>query len=208
MATRPRQRLSKASTLLFRSSHLKNISKKKPRSNRNIKSGFIEFVLQKFNEYPELNEDLTLQKLTEHRELLDMIYAVLSTPVTDEDGHLWGLCAPITPLVFYGTDALFDVLVDPETGHVKNAIVETQIDIVQTKRPELIYTLILLKVYKFQQAFHTELVKTFRDEHTGLHKYFKLLFDMRFLDVHPKQELPDLSSRRHSANTARTGSVA
>ncbi len=171
---------------------LKKYLEERSRSSRTIKSGFIEFVLEKFNDYPDLNENLTLQKLTEHRELLDMIYAVLSTPVTDEDGQLWGLCAPITPLVFYGTDSLFDVLVDPATGQVKNAIVETQLDIVQTKRPELIYTLILSKVYKFQQAFHTELVKTLKDEHTGLYKYFKLVFDMRFLDVHPKQKVPEL----------------
>src|SRR5688500_13483881 len=70
-------------------------------SNRNIKSAFIEFVLEQFKKHPDLNEGLTIPKLMAHRELLDLIYAALSVSVEDEKGHLWGLCAPITPIIFY-----------------------------------------------------------------------------------------------------------
>lgn len=171
----------------------KKYLEEKIKNNRNIKTGFLEFVLAQFEKHPELNDDLTLESLSEHRDLLDMIYSVLSAPVTDEDDHLWGLCAPITPLIFYGTDDLFNILLDPATGQVRNAVLETQVDIVQTKRPELIYTLVLLKVFRFPQAFKTELVKTVKDEITGLHKYFRLTFDMRFLDVEAKETLPDLT---------------
>ena len=89
----------------------KNYLEAKQRSNRNIKSGFLEFVLEQFNKHPELNEDLTIEKLSQHRELLDLIYAALSAPVSDEECDLWGLCAPVTPIIFYGTDSLFNVLV-------------------------------------------------------------------------------------------------
>ncbi|MBL7698742.1 MAG: GAF domain-containing protein [Chitinophagaceae bacterium] len=163
------------------------------KDKRNIKSDFLNYVIEQLDKHPELDDNLTVERLSEHLDLLDMIYAALSAPVSDEECDLWGLCAPITPIIFYGTDSLFNVLVDPVTGEVRNAIVETQLDIVQTKRPEWIYTLILAKVFKFQQAFKTELVKTFRDEKTGLNKYFRLTFDMRFLDVKPKEELPSLT---------------
>ena len=49
-----------------------------------IKSAFIESVLAQIKKYPGLNEGLTLPKLMEHRELLDMIYAALSVSVEDE----------------------------------------------------------------------------------------------------------------------------
>ena len=162
--------------------------------DKNIKSAFIEFVLEQFKKHPDLNEGLTLQKLIGHRDLLEMIYAVLSVSVEDEKEKLWALVAPITPVIFFGTDALYDLLLDEQTGNVKRSVRETQIDIVNNKRPELIYTLILAKVYNFPQAFKTELVKTLEDEKTGLLKYFRLNFDMRFLNVHAKGELPELTS--------------
>lgn len=174
----------------------RNYLEEKSRSTRNIKSAFIEFVLEQLKKHPDLNGELTLEKLMSHRELLDMIYAALSISVEDEKDHLWALCAPITPIIFYGTDALYSLLQDEQTGMVKNSILETQFDIVHNKRPELLYTLILFRVFNFPQAFKTELIKTIVDENTGLQKYFRLNFDMRFLNVYPTEELPSLSSEQ------------
>lgn len=162
----------------------------------NIKSAFIEFALDQFRKYPDLHDGLTLPKLMERRELLDMIYAALSVSIEDEKDHLWALCAPLTPLIFYGTDAIYSLLLDEKTGQVKNTILETQVDIVQNKRPELLYTLILSKVFNFPQAFKTQLVKTIVDENSGLQKHFRLNFDMRFLNVYPKEKLRDLTMEK------------
>lgn len=164
--------------------------------NRSIKSAFIEFVLEQFRKYPALNGEVTIEVLTAHKDLLDMIYAALSVSVDDESDHLWGLAYPITPTIFYATDALYSLLLDEETGHVKQGIIETQIDIARHKRPELLYTLILAKVYGFEYAFKTELVKTFKDEKTSLLKYFRLNFDMRFLDVKTKGDAPVLTNEQ------------
>ena len=172
---------------------LKNYLEEKAQGSRNFKSTFIEFVLEEFRKHSDLSDGLTLPKLMERRELLDMIYAALSVSVEDEKDHLWALCSPITPLIFYGTDAIYSLLLDEKTGLVKNNILETHIDIAQNKRPELLYTLILLKVFKLPQAFKTQLVKTLIDERSGLLKHFRLNFDMRFLNVYPKERLPDLS---------------
>ena len=170
-----------------------NYLEDKTHGHRNIKTAFIENVIEQFNKHPGLNEELTLEKLMSHRDLLDLIYAALSVSIEDEKDHLWALCAPITPLIFYGTDAIYSLLLDDKTGKVKNTIIETQLDIVQNKRPELIYTLILSKVYQIPHAFKTELIKTLVDEKTGLLKYFRLNFDMRFLSVYPKDKLPELT---------------
>ena len=45
----------------------------KSRGNRSIKSAYIEFVLEQLRKHPDLNEPVTIEKLIEHRDLLDMI---------------------------------------------------------------------------------------------------------------------------------------
>ena len=112
---------------------LKNYLEEKAQGSRNFKSTFIEFVLEEFRKHSDLSDGLTLPKLMERRELLDMIYAALSVSVEDEKDHLWALCSPITPLIFYGTDAIYSLLLDEKTGLVKNNILETHIDIAQNK---------------------------------------------------------------------------
>lgn len=158
-----------------------------------IKSAFVEFVLEQFSKYPDLETDLTLEKITRHAKLLDLVYATLSVALEGEENKLWALCAPIQPVIFYGTNAFYDLLRDESTGELKQGVLETQIEIIKTKRPELIYTLILEKQYDFPNAFKTEFVRTLADEKTSLKKFYRLNFDMRFLNVVVKGEKPDLS---------------
>lgn len=168
----------------------------KVRNTHTLKSAYLEFVLNQFRKHPELQSEISLEKIMQYKHLLDLIYAALSVSVEDEQGHLWSLCAPITPMIFYGTDAFYDLLLDENTGELKQDVLETQLEIIQTKRPELIYTLILQKLYHFDNAFKPELVRTLIDANTGLRRYFRLNFDMRFLDVIPKQEIPALTHEK------------
>jgi hypothetical protein len=161
-----------------------------------IKSAFIQFVLEQFAKHPDLDKDLTLEKITQYQHLLDLIFASLSVSVEDEEEKMWALCAPIQPMIFYGTNAFYDLLLDERTGELKQEVLETQLEIIQTKRPELIYTLILHKQYNVANAFKTELVRTLIDQQTGLRKYIRLNFDMRFLNVVAKEEKPQLSNEQ------------
>lgn len=161
-----------------------------------IKSAFVQFVLEQFAQYPHLLENLTLEAISKEQHLLDLIYSTLSVAVESENEKLWALCAPITPLIFYGTNSFYNLLLDENTGELKQEVVETQVEIVKTKRPELLYTLILHKQYNFPNAFKTELIRTLIDPQSGLKKYFKLDFDRRFLDVISKTKKPDLSAEQ------------
>jgi len=161
-----------------------------------IKSAFLQFVLEQFRKHPEIEADLTLEKIMQRPHLLDLIYATLSVSVENEQDQLWALCAPIAPLIFYGTDAFYELLLDEKTCQLKQEVLETQLEIIQTKRPELIYTLILNKLYNFENAFKPELVRTLIDPATGLMKYYRLNFDTRFLDVSAKKEIPALNAEK------------
>lgn len=173
--------------------------KEKSRNSSSIKSAFLQFVLEQFAKHPDLEVDLTLEKIMKKRQLLDLIYSSLSVSVEDEDDQLWALCAPIAPLIFYGTNAFYDLLLEEGTNELKQEVLETQLEIIKTKRPELIYTLILGKQYNFPNAFKTEFVRTLEDANSGLRKYYRLNFDMRFLKVVAKKEKPELSSEQIQA---------
>lgn len=176
--------------------HFIHYVEEKAKSSTTIKSAFLHFVVEQFQKHPELENDLSLDKIVKYERLLELIYATLSISVDDEGEKLWALCAPITPLIFYGTDAFYELLQDEKTCELKREVLETQMEIVQTKRPELIYTLILSKVYNFPNAFTTDLIRTIVDDCTGLLKYYRLDFDMRFLGVVPKKPLPELNAEQ------------
>jgi hypothetical protein len=168
--------------------------KEKSKNITTIKSAFIQFVLEQFAKHPKIDDGLTIENISDYQHLLDLIFASLSTSVEDEEQNMWALCAPIQPFIFYGTNAFYDLLLDEKTGELKQEVLETQLEIIQTKRPELIYTLILEKVYNFPNAFKTELVRTLVDQQSGLRKYFRLNFDMRFLKVVVKDDRPEITS--------------
>ena len=169
------------------------------KDTQSIKSAFLRSAIDEFRKHPELLENLTLEKIMQHRHLLDLVYSTLSVSVEDEEGQLWSLCAPIMPMIFYGTDDFYNILLDEETGELKQGVLETQVEIVKHKRPELIYTLILSKLYHFENAFKTDLIRKLIDERTGLLKYYRVNFDRRFLNVIAKAPLPDLSHEKIQA---------
>ncbi len=159
-----------------------------------VKSSFIQMVLDEFAKVPDLDENLSIEKFSRYPHLLDLIYSALSVSVEDETGKLWALCAPMQPDIFYGTDHFYNLLLDEHTGELKQEIVETQVELAQTKRPEMIYTLILEQAYNFENAFPNVLIRMLVDPLTGLRRYYQLNFDRRFLRVIPNGEKPELSA--------------
>ena len=85
------------------------------KDTQSIKSAFLRSAIDEFRKHPELLENLTLEKIMQHRHLLDLVYSTLSVSVEDEEGQLWSLCAPIMPMIFYGTDDFYNILLDEET---------------------------------------------------------------------------------------------
>ena len=77
---------------------------------RTIKKEIYQLVLQRFSKYPELEEKVKLEDTAKYKDLLDLLYIVLSTVVEDEKNVLWGLSVPADPAIFYGSDPLYALM--------------------------------------------------------------------------------------------------
>ncbi len=68
-----------------------------------VKKEVLAFILDKCAAWPQLEDEVSLDQLPQYKELLDLLYVVLTSVVEDEKKVYWGLCVPMTPIMFYHT---------------------------------------------------------------------------------------------------------
>ena len=88
-------------------------------TEQTVRTKFYRFVLKKFKQHPELSETVPLEETEKYSELFELIYASLLPFMSDENSNFWGLSMPMLPKVFYGTDRLYELLRDKNTGKAK-----------------------------------------------------------------------------------------
>jgi hypothetical protein len=166
---------------------------KKRRDETNCqKSRFFSFVIQEFEKHPELLQPIDVEKVHEYGDQLQLIYSTLSPIIEDEQSHRWALCLPVKPLVFYSTDAYFNLVANIATGNIKKSITSKDPDDLKRKQLEFAFSLILEKCYNLTTFFSRHIIHSLEDEQTGLTKYYKLSMDTRFIEVHVTKPLPGL----------------
>ena len=116
-----------------------------------IKKEIYKLILEKFAQYPELEAEVKLEDTGKYIELLNLLYMVLSTVVEDEKEVLWGISVPVTPKIFYGSNALYQLLTDAQTHEVKPELIQDDPEM-ETQKCELLYSFLLEKFYHFN--FH------------------------------------------------------
>ena len=172
--------------------HIKELHK----NEKTIKSNFYQFIIKTFRKYPELENPVALETISQYPELLELIYATLSSDILcNENGQLWGVSMPLQPMIFYSTDALYE-LIDMENKRVKNM---TTIDNKQTNNREFIlYSLVFEKLYGGPPAPRSEIYHGIFNEGTYLEKYFLLNFDSRFIKIYTNGTLPKIDKETFS----------
>jgi len=118
-------------------------------TEQSVRTKFYRFALKKFDLHPELSSTVDLDQIENYAELFELIYASLLPLTFDENCNFWGLSLPMMPRIFYGTNALYDVLVDRRTGKPKPAaITPMDDDRMHHQRFEMMYSFLLEKLYK------------------------------------------------------------
>ena len=166
--------------------HIKELHK----NEKTIKADFYQFIIKTFRKFPELEKPLALETINQYPDLLELMYATLSDDIlSNENGQLWGLSMPLQPLLFYSSDALYE-LIDTENKRVRNA---PMIDNKATNNREFIlYSLVFEKLYGGPPAPRNEIYHGVFDDGTYLEKYFLLNFDSRFIKIYAKEALPKI----------------
>ncbi|HEX5151047.1 MAG TPA: GAF domain-containing protein [Parafilimonas sp.] len=171
-----------------------------------VKKEMLRFVQDGLKKFPSLNQPVPNDQLDNYKELLELIYAAL-TGITTEQGEIfWALGMPASMTIFYGTDALYNLLLD-KNGKAIKADISKEISESDSRKIIMLYSIILQRFYEYTLPLKNEVIHYFIDPETGLSKYYKVNFDDRFINIILKQKLPALNFRKIEQHSSRPALV-
>jgi GAF domain-containing protein len=163
---------------------------------RGIKSTLYRFILRRFERHPELMQDeVDIAKLSRFTDILELVQDTVSPLVNDDNKTLFALSVPLSPQLFYCTDALYAIAFDSSTSAFKQSADRLSNEARATRRLEIIYRFILERLYHFNHLDDHELIYTNRND-AGLINYYRLDLDTRFVDILYEGELPEINFER------------
>jgi len=158
-----------------------------------IKKEIYELILEKFAKYPELDGVIDVEDTGRYKELLNLLYIVLSTVVEDEKKVLWGISVPVTPQLFFGSDALYEFLTEADSQQLRQDLHDDEESLMHRQKCEMLYSFLLDKFYDFNFNQRNAIIKPLFDRQTGLLRYYRINIDTRFVEVVANGQLPELN---------------
>lgn len=153
---------------------------------------FYRMVLDRFESYPSIQEDIPVEKIYEYDELLEWMYACLTPAAVPEQDILWALWMPVQRLMFYGTDAFYELI----QSHKIDLHHRTQDDF-RREQLQMVYTYLLKKIYHFHPR-QNEYYHAYLNPVTNLLQYYTIDINADFIEVIPHGPLPELDFRQLS----------
>lgn len=157
-----------------------------------IKKEIYLLILEKFSQYPELEGEVDVADTGKYTDLLNLLYIVLSTVVEDEKEVIWGLSVPVSPNIFYGSNALYDLLLGADSDQVKPELLQPDEDMHEQKC-SMLYAFLLEKFYNFRFHKKQEMIRPVLNPTTGLWHFYRINLDTRFVNITTDEQLPDLN---------------
>lgn len=159
--------------------------------DKTMRAKFLDFVIHHFEERLGDKHFIPLEEISQYGDLLELIFASIFPPVTNEGESAWALGVPVTPIIFYGTDPFYDKLRDPVTKETKACMIEKGQLERKKMNIELVYSLILDRVYNYSFSIGNSVIRSLEDKETGLAHFYRLNLDLRFIDVVPRDQRPE-----------------
>lgn len=160
-------------------------------TEKTLKSEFYRYVLERFEQDICIDLNMRPADAERHREMLELIYSILTPPIANEKEFYWALSTPVPDKVFLSTEAFFDFHSSQRSNLY--AINESRNEMFADRQKRFIYSLILERLYGFSSAIRNELLFSYVDPETGLSRYFNIQIDPRFVEIELKGQLPELN---------------
>lgn len=177
--------------------------KEKRSSVSEIRSGFYNYLIEKFESEPALSEPITdLALLQNHDELLELLSTLLFPVVSRDEKNNFALTIPYQFKAFYCSDCFCHMFLD---SCREKLLLPANMDIEQLKAVQcsMIYEQVLEKYYNIKLNDTPQLVYPITDLQTGLKRFYRISYDRRFIDISLKGELPSLKDCAVCLNTFR-----
>ncbi len=153
------------------------------------KAIFYEKILEYFSQQQIPETDIPLDDVYRYEGFFEHVYSCLSPVLSREKDLAWGLSFPLNPRIFFGTDRLFELLGQKPLDEENYIIKKTRDDFVR-ERLNMIYSLILRRLYNFQVPVKIQQYLAWKDLDTGLLSYYEAVVNTDFVEIIPKGELP------------------
>ncbi|SFE84390.1 hypothetical protein SAMN05518672_1118 [Chitinophaga sp. CF118] len=160
-----------------------------------VKAAFYKDTLKLFKGRNVYDLEISLENIHQYEDLLEQMYLCLSAPMVGEHELAWALSFPMKPIVFYGTSMLYE-LIKNKKGHEKDVEAPEIVAAQHRERLQLLYSLILKRLYNFQVPLHAERYHGATNVATGLEEYYWVHINMDFVTVSVKGELPEIDFRK------------
>ncbi|MCW3090329.1 MAG: hypothetical protein JWP81_1398 [Ferruginibacter sp.] len=174
-------------------------------TGQGIKIKYYQYVLDKVLAFPELQEDIPVQEIHQYEELLELVSSIVFPIMEDENEFYWAFGNPLTPEVFYGSNAFYNLLTAKSEWYVGDSYFTRAESSALAK--ELQYDLILQKLYNYTTEQKKEWIHGFVNPRTGLYQYYRINIDRRFTAVKTKSALPLIDKEQIDACFARANGI-
>ncbi len=180
--------------------HFYDYVKKQAEKEKTVKRYIFQHVLDQFDRNPDWLKEIPADSTTEYSFLYELVYAAVVPAVTDEYTYLWGLGMPVSPTIFYGTEAFYSLLRRRLNSEIPDSIRYSEEARLDHWHYTFVYSLILREIYSFPVLPHNEFTYSYVEEETGLLKYLTLTSDQRFVKVSSVTESPKLNIKMISGS--------
>src|SRR5579859_8091887 len=164
--------------------------KKRRLEDKTMRVKFLDYVIHYFEERLQGKHVIELEEMSLYADLLELVYTVIFPVLADERDTAWALGVPVKPIVFYGTDPFYDKLRDPASKKIRACMIDEQNQERTKVNLELIYSMILRQCYQYELPAGNTMIRSMRNEETGLPGFYRLNIDSRFIRILPNGELP------------------
>ncbi len=160
-------------------------------TEKTLKSELYKIILGRFDAHPELEQRLNAQEAAKQQEILELIYAIISPAIVDEQEYYWAIGSAIPGDVIYCTEGFYKFITGYHAN--KNSIVNQDEHTFKTRQEDLFYRMVLEKLYNLSSGIRNDVIYTQLDEERNLERYFKIHIDTKYVRVIAKQALPELN---------------
>ncbi len=163
----------------------------KTEHEKSFRKIFYQLSVQYCNNHPELLQPLPVSSLKQYPELMQILHGSLFAPMNDEQQTLWALSAANSDVIFYSTEAFYN-LMHPENAMSMQAAATAEESVAfENNINQVKYALILERFYHIESLVNNEVIYVMTDKSTLLPKYFSVAIDNRFTEVYKVKDSPE-----------------
>ncbi len=166
-----------------------NYLNEKRKSVSDTQERLYDYLIKRFESEPSLLNARDAEIIHQHSELMELLTTSLFPVVASDHRHIFALAAPYRFSVFYYSDYFREIFFDSEEKHLLLPD-GVPIDELKAIQCNAIYNHVLQKFYGMKLNESRELVYPVTDPNTGMIRYFRIRYDIRFIDLKLKGTLP------------------